>query len=122
MKVRFQREERNFIKMIKYDFEGKENAITAEHLKNGEICKVVGYGQSMTPILKSGQPVICRPVTKDTPLKKNDIVLCKVKGNYYLHKISAIKNGVSYQISNNHGHVNGIINKNNIFGIVVEIL
>lgn len=91
MKVRFQREERNFIKMINYDFEGKENAITAEHLKNGEICKVVGYGQSMTPILKSGQPVICRPVTKDTPLKKNDIVLCKVKGNYYLHKISAIK-------------------------------
>ena len=52
MKVRFQREERNFIKMINYDFEGKENAITAEHLKNGEICKVVGYGQSMTPILK----------------------------------------------------------------------
>ena len=65
----------------------------------------------MTPILKSGQPVICKPVTKDTLLKKNDIVLCKVKGNYYLHKISAIKNGVSYQISNNHGHVNGTINK-----------
>lgn len=59
MKVRFQREERNFIKMINYDFEGKENAITAEHLKNGEICKVVGYGQSMTPILKSGQPGNC---------------------------------------------------------------
>lgn len=122
MKVRFQRKGSKFIKMINYDFEGKESAITAEHLKNGEICKVVGYGQSMTPILKSGQPVICRPVTKDTPLKKNDIVLCKVKGNYYLHKISAIKNGVSYQISNNHGHVNGTINKNNIFGIVVEIL
>ncbi len=24
----------------------------------------------MTPILKSGQPVICKPVTKDTLLKK----------------------------------------------------
>lgn len=123
MKVRFQSYKRGGIQQImNYDFEGKENAITAEHLKNGEICKVVGYGQSMTPILKSGQPVICKPVTKDTPLKKNDIVLCKVKGNYYLHKISAIKNCVSYQISNNHGHVNGTINKNNIFGIVVEIL
>lgn len=32
-----------------YDYEGKENAITAEHLKNGETCKVVGLGQSMTP-------------------------------------------------------------------------
>lgn len=54
MKVRFQRKGSKFIKMINYDFEGKESAITAEHLKNGEICKVVGYGQSMTPILKSG--------------------------------------------------------------------
>ena len=30
---------------MNYDFEGKENAITVEHLKNGEICKVVGFGQ-----------------------------------------------------------------------------
>ena len=49
---------------MKYDYEGKENPITAEHLKNGEICKVVGFGQSMSPILKSGQPVICIPVIK----------------------------------------------------------
>ena len=84
--------------MIEYSYEGKGNAITADHLKQGEICKVVGFGQSMTPILKSGQPVICKPVTKDTELKKGDIVLCKVKGCYYLHKISSIKNGVSYEI------------------------
>ena len=107
---------------MNYEYEGKENAITAPHLKNGEVSKVVGFGQSMTPILKSGQPVICKPVTEDTDLKKNDIVLCKVKGKYYLHKISAIKNGVSYQISNNHGHVNGTIGKNNIYGLVAEIL
>lgn len=36
--------------------------------------------------------------------------------------ISAIKNDISYQISNNHGHVNGTIIRNSIFGIVVEIL
>lgn len=107
---------------MNYDFEGSVNAITTEHLKNGETCKVVGFGQSMTPILISGQPVICKPVTENTILKKNDIVFCKVKGNYYLHKISAIKNGVSYQISNNHGHVNGTITRSNIFGVVVEIL
>ena len=107
---------------MNYDYEDKENAITAEHLRKGEICKVVGFGQSMTPILKSGQPVICKPVTEETELKKNDIVLCKVKGKYYLHKISAIKNGVSYQISNNHGHVNGTIGRSSIYGIVVEIL
>lgn len=103
-------------------FEGKENAITAEHLKKGETCKVIGYGQSMTPILKSGQPVIVEPVNEDTCLKKNDIVFCKVKGHYYLHKISAIKNQDCYQISNNHGHVNGTISRRNIYGKVVEIL
>lgn len=74
----------------------------------------------MTPILKSGQPVICVPIAKETELKKNDIVLCKAKGKYYLHKISSIKNGVSYQISNNHKHVNGTISRSNIYGLVTN--
>lgn len=41
-----------------YDYEGKENAITVEHYKMGKMCKAVGFGQSMTPILKFGQPVL----------------------------------------------------------------
>lgn len=103
-------------------FKGKENAIAAEHLKNGEECIIVGFGQSMTPILKSGQPVRVIPVTKDIELFKNDIVFCKVSGHFYLHKISAIRNKNSYQISNNHGHVNGWVSRNQIYGKVVEIL
>ena len=105
-----------------YSFEGKENAISAEHLKKGEVCKIVGYGQSMTPILKSGQAVIVEPTVDNTVLEKNDIVFCKVNGNYYLHKISAVKNKNSYQISNNHGHVNGTISRKSIFGKVTKIL
>lgn len=107
---------------MKYTFEGKENAITAQHLQKGEICKVIGFGQSMTPLLKSGQPAIVAPLTDKIVLKKNDIVFCKVRGHYYLHKISAIKNGCSYQISNNHGNVNGTITRRNIYGIVIKIL
>jgi hypothetical protein len=103
-------------------FKGKENAITAEHLKNGEDCIVVGYGQSMTPKIKSGQAVRVIPIKNDLILSKNDVVFCKVNGSYYLHKISAIKNGNTYQISNNHGHVNGWISRNKIYGKVVEIL
>ena len=98
-------------------FEGKENKIAEDHLKNGEICAVTGYGQSMTPILKSGETVIVYPITDQIVLKKNDIVFCKVKGHYYLHKISAVK-GKTYQISNNHGHVNGTVGRGCIFGIV----
>ena len=108
--------------MRTYTFEGKENQITMIHLQNGEICKVTGFGSSMTPILKSGQSVICEPVTDETELKKNDIVFCKVNGHFYLHKISAIKGKKQYQISNNHGHVNGTITRKNIYGKVVEIL
>lgn len=107
--------------MREYTFEGKENKIAAEHLQAGETCKIVGFGQSMTPILKSGQPVICEPVTEETMLSKNDIVMCKVKGHYYLHKIIAIK-GKTYQIGNNHGHINGTVSRNCIYGKVVEIL
>ena len=103
-------------------FFGRENAITAQKLREGRSCIVTGYGNSMTPILKSGQSVICEPVTEETQLRKHDIVLCKVGGNYYLHKIVAIKNGNRYTIGNNHGHINGTIGKNNIFGVVVERL
>ena len=93
----------------------KENIITAEHLKNGEECIVAGFGQSMTPILKSGQPVRVVPIDNSINLNKNDIVFVKISGHYYLHKISAIKNGVSYQISNNHWHINGWFNRNSIY-------
>lgn len=103
-------------------YKGKENIITAEHLKNGEECIVVGFGQSMTPILKSGQPVWVVPIDDSISLNKNDIVFVKISGHYYLHKISAIKNCVSYQISNNHGHINGWVSRNSIYGKVVEIL
>lgn len=99
----------------------KENIITIEKLKSGKTCLVQGFGQSMTPILKSGQVCKVIPVTNETVLKKNNIVLCKVNGHIYLHKISAI-NGKRYQISNNHKHVNGWVGRDNIYGLVVEVL
>lgn len=102
-------------------FQGKETAYSAQKLLAGEEGIITGFGQSMTPILKSGQPVRVIPVTEDTKLQKHDIVFCKVNGHYYLHKITAIKSN-TYQISNNHGHVNGWVSKNKIYGLVVEIL
>ena len=100
----------------------KENKISADHLLNGETIIINGFGNSMTPILKSGQPVLVEPVTQETILEKNDIVFARVKGHYYLHKISAVRNNNSYQISNNHGHVNGWVSRNQIFGKVIKIL
>ena len=104
-------------------FIGKENKLSTEHLmENKENIIIIGFGQSMTPILKSGQPCIIEPITEETNLSKNDIVFCKVNGHYYLHKITAIKNKNSYQISNNHGHVNGWISIKNIYGKMIKKL
>ena len=103
-------------------FQGKENKITAEHLRSGEECIVVGYGQSMTPILKSGQAVRMIPVEEDTLLEKGDIVLAKVNGHFYCHLIHAVKHNRTYLIGNNHKHMNGWVGRNNIYGKVVEIL
>lgn len=106
---------------IEYDFAGFENAAAASEMKLGKIGKLIGIGNSMTPILKSKQPVLAIPVTTETILKKGDIVFCKVRGNHYLHKIHAIR-GSQFLIGNNHGHMNGWITRNGIFGKVVEIL
>lgn len=102
-------------------FEGKESVFSAEKLCAGEDGIIIGFGQSMTPILKSGQPVFVEHLTPASLLKKGDIVFCKVRGHYYLHKITAVKNG-RYQISNNHGHVNGWVGIENVFGKVTKTL
>ena len=65
-------------------YKGKEDRATAEHLRAGEECIVVGYGNSMTPKLMSGEAVIMEPVTEETVLNKNDIVLVKVKGQIWV--------------------------------------
>ena len=108
--------------MRPYDFCGKENHESAEMLKAVLGWRHRGFGQSMTPILNSGQEVMCAPVKDDTKLSKKDIVLCKVKGHYYLHLIHAIKNDKEYLIGNNHGHMNGWVSRNQIYGKVVEKL
>lgn len=104
------------------EYIGRENLITAEKLENGIECLVMGVGNSMTPILKSKQLVRVKPIKDCLPINKNDIVFVKVNGHFYLHKVSAVKNGSQFQISNNHGHINGWVTINSIYGKVVEIL
>lgn len=108
--------------MIKCDFEGREDRRSAELLRQGFIGLLTGVGNSMTPHLVSHQKIVCIPVTQDTVLKKKDIVLAKIGSRYYLHFIHAIKNGDRYLIGNAHGHMNGVVGRNCIFGKVVEKL
>lgn len=116
-----------------------------EELQLGNTVQFRPRGNSMEGKISSGQLVTVEPiikeeftcnvvnekyvttvVTEECLLRKNDIVLCKVKGSQYLHLITAIKDSenfdnAQYQISNNKGFVNGWITIDSIFGKVVKI-
>jgi hypothetical protein len=73
-------------------------------------------GNSMTPRIKSKQLVTFSPDVSNVEV--GDVVLCKVNGVIMCHLVTAIQ-GDRYQISNNHGHVNGWTKK--VYGKVITI-
>lgn len=79
------------------------------------------HGNSMSPKIHSGDEV----TVKQVPLsvyRIGDAVYCKVKGSVFLHLITAIdETGNRYQISNNHGHVNGWATAGNMYGVCIKI-
>lgn len=82
-------------------------------LRQGKTVTLKPKGNSMTPIIKSGEEVTIKPVKGK--LEKDDVVLAKVNGKIYLHKITTIEKE-RVQISNNHGHVNGWTKLHHIYG------
>mgnify|MGYP000908879142 FL=1 len=72
----------------------------------------------MTPRFKSGDLITLVPITEDP--KVGDAVFCKVRGTIFTHLVTAIQ-GSKFQISNNHGHVNGWISMNAIYGKAVAV-
>ncbi len=79
--------------------------------------KMKGFGNSMMPILKSGQGMTFK---KCKSYNKRDIVFCKVRGRYIdAHKIIKVDSRRGYLIANNHGHENGWTHT--IYGKVIKI-
>lgn len=88
-------------------------------LQNNEIVSFCPRGNSMTPLIMSGDLVTLIPKFS---LEEGDIVLCKVKGRQFLHKIykKSLKNGkYCYLIGNNKNFINGWTNQ--VYGKVIEI-
>ena len=88
-------------------------------LQDGETVSFRPRGNSMVPRIRSGQLCTVEPVDADT-LSRGDIVLCKVRGNQYLHLVKAIRDG-RFQIGNNRGHINGWIGPDQIYGRLVSV-
>jgi hypothetical protein len=90
-------------------------------LSQGQTVSFRPRGNSMSGKIESGQLVTVRPIEFDEELKVGDIVLCRVRGNDYLHLIRAIRgNPNQYQIANNHGGINGWVTISSIYGILVK--
>lgn len=79
--------------------------------------KMTCFGQSMTPIIKSGETLTFE---KCDEYEIGDIVFCKVRGRFIdAHKITKKNNKKGYMIANNHGWENGWTRT--IYGKAVEI-
>jgi hypothetical protein len=75
-------------------------------------------GNSMTPLIRSKQPVKLVPITwQETNV--GDMVYCKVKGNLYTHLVKAKNDKRGCLIGNNHGRVNGWTKQ--VYGKVTKV-
>lgn len=90
-----------------------------EALKAGITVQFRPHGNSMRPKIESGQLCTVEPLRDRRPIV-GDIVLCRVNGNQYLHRVTAVQ-GDRFQISNNHGYVNGWVGIGCIFGLLVKV-
>jgi phage repressor protein C with HTH and peptisase S24 domain len=88
-------------------------------LNAGETVSFRPRGNSMVPLIKSGELCTVVPVGT-TVLITGQIVLCKVKGKHYLHIITGVKPD-QVQISNNKGFVNGWTPLKNVFGVLTSV-
>ncbi len=91
-----------------------------ERLEAGETFVTSEKGNSMTPLIMSGQKHVLEPVPGLDSVKVGDIVYCKVHGRFFTHLIKAIDPIKGAQIGNNHGHINGWTK--NIYGKVIKVL
>lgn len=90
-----------------------------ERLQNGETFITSEKGNSMIPLIKSGQEHKLAPV-KWEDCDKDDIVYCKVKGRFYTHLVKAKDDVKGLLIGNNKGNINGWTKQ--VYGRVIEVL
>ncbi len=89
-----------------------------DKLQKGETFTTSEKGNSMIPLIKSGQDHILAPITLEE-VEVGDIVYCKVHGRFFTHLVKA-KGEKGLQIGNNKGHINGWTKQ--VFGKVIKVI
>ncbi len=85
----------------------------------GETVQFRPRGNSMTGKVNDGQLCTVEPLAERIPVV-GEIVLCRVKGNQYLHLVKAIQ-GPRFQIGNNRGGINGWVTLRQIYGRLIAV-
>ena len=88
-------------------------------LQMGETFVTSEKGNSMVPLIKSGQEHRLAPATWEN-CEKGDIVYCKVGGRFYTHLVHGKNQDKGLLIGNNRGRMNGWTKK--VYGKVIEVL
>jgi hypothetical protein len=104
---------------MKITFEGKEGPFVAEKLRNGESGVITKINNQLSPIISINERCVTVPPTANYKYLINQIVFCRVGGNYFFYKIVNIK-GLKYQVGDNHGKLYGWIGKKDILGLYVR--
>lgn len=89
-------------------------------LRNGITVKFRPGGNSTAGRVENKQLCTVEPVVDPSTVKVGDVVLCRVRGNEYLHLVKAIQDG-RFQIGNNKGRINGWTGANSIYGKLVKV-
>ena len=89
-----------------------------ERLLNGETFTTSEKGNSMVPLIKSGQEHELSPITWEQA-EVDGIVYCKVRGNFYTHLVKAKDTQKGLLIGNNKGNINGWTKS--VYGKVIRI-
>ena len=89
-----------------------------ERLLKGETFKTSEKGNSMIPLIRSGQEHTLAPASWED-CKVGDIVYCKVHGRFYTHLVKAKNDDKGLQIGNNRGGINGWTKQ--VYGKVIEV-
>ena len=91
-------------------------------LQSGQTVQFRPRGHSMRGRVNDRQLVTVAPI--DEPPEVNDIVLCRARGNVYLHLVKGIRghgDARRYLIGNNRGGLNGWIGISAIYGICTQV-
>jgi hypothetical protein len=92
-----------------------------DDLRDGKIVTFQPRGHSMRPQINSGDSVTLEPWKPEVLDDAGEIVFCKVRGKYFLHRLDRFSGTDHCDITDNQGRYTGATTVANIFGRVINI-